>query len=96
MNLLWNVPDTLCPLCQQEEEISLHLFQNYQVARAGWFGSSWGVGMDLVAVNSSFELVNFIIKEQRLREQFAILAVCFCRANILPLEIPLKIGMHAV
>ena len=77
MNLLWNVPDTLCPLCQQEEETSLHLFQNYQVARAAGFGSSWGVGMDLVAVNSSFELVNFIIKEQRLREQSAILAVCF-------------------
>ncbi|KAM6599851.1 hypothetical protein CsatA_019460 [Cannabis sativa] len=38
--------DTKCPLCNVENEDSIHLFWRCNVARSLWFGCNWGVRVD--------------------------------------------------
>ncbi|KAF4377304.1 hypothetical protein G4B88_011139 [Cannabis sativa] len=35
--------NSLCPLCDEDEESSFHLFWQCQYAKALWFGSLWGI-----------------------------------------------------
>ncbi|KAF4352130.1 hypothetical protein F8388_011720 [Cannabis sativa] len=40
---IFPIQNSLCPLCDEEEESSFHLFWQCQYAKALWFGSLWGI-----------------------------------------------------
>uniref|UniRef100_A0A7N2M8Z7 Protein kinase domain-containing protein n=2 Tax=Quercus lobata TaxID=97700 RepID=A0A7N2M8Z7_QUELO len=52
---------TCCPLCETEEETCLHLFKNCSVAKAVWFSSSWGLFIESLNANNSFDLIKSIV-----------------------------------
>ncbi|KAF4380870.1 hypothetical protein G4B88_028243 [Cannabis sativa] len=39
----FSIQNSLCPLCDEEEESSFHLLWQCQYAKALWFGSLWGI-----------------------------------------------------
>ena len=43
---LGQVLDAKCPLCNCEEESSIHLFKECVVVKALWFGGRWNVRID--------------------------------------------------
>lgn len=44
--------ETLCPLCEIEEESGIYLFSRCLLARALWFGICWGAHVDELSLNS--------------------------------------------
>ena len=52
--------DTNCPLCDSDEESIEHLFFHCTVARAIWFGTSWVVHSNQLAINSPIEIIKLI------------------------------------
>ncbi|KAF4363059.1 hypothetical protein F8388_013423 [Cannabis sativa] len=43
---IMTLPSVLCPLCNDEEETSIHLFWQCSFAKAVWYGSLWGIRTD--------------------------------------------------
>jgi hypothetical protein len=52
--------NTYCPLCQMEEESVDHLFFKCSIARAIWFGTSWGIHSNLLSITSSKDIIKLI------------------------------------
>lgn len=52
-----------CPLCDNEDETSQHLFGTCSFARTLWFASPWGLREPLRTANSGYELVNLILNQ---------------------------------
>ena len=53
--------DAKCPLCNCEEESSIHLFKECVVVKALWFGGRWNVRIDHWPSMSIFQLVQFVV-----------------------------------
>ena len=58
---LGQVLDAKCPLCNCEEESSIHLFKECVVVKALWFGGRWNVRIDHWPSMSIFQLVQFVV-----------------------------------
>ena len=50
-----------CPLCEKENESTIHLFAQCDVVRALWFWSCWGVKIEELRFENQNQLVEFII-----------------------------------
>ncbi len=50
----------LCPLCNNYEESTLHLFFQCSISRSIWFGLSWGVHPDILNVHRCEDVVKLL------------------------------------
>ena len=53
--------DGSCPMCNSALETSLHLFTVCLFTKSLWFQSHWGVRIDLLALGSTSDFVNFLL-----------------------------------
>ena len=53
--------DPSCVLCGSEPESAIHLFFHCQVARAIWFGCSWGIRMDKMNIASNEDILKVVL-----------------------------------
>lgn len=53
--------DTRCPLCHSEVETIFHLFCMCLVSRATWFGTCWGIHLDVLVVSDYVDLAKLVI-----------------------------------
>ena len=53
--------DPSCVLCGSEPETTTHLFFYCQVARAIWFGCSWGIRTDKMNIASNEDILKVVL-----------------------------------
>ena len=53
--------DKLCPLCMAANESVVHLFLQCTIAKALWFGNSWGVISESLLITDERQLIEFIL-----------------------------------
>lgn len=56
-----HLDNSLCPLCEQEDEDELHLFQRCYFMRMAWLGNNWGFRIGTLKVESVVELLNLLL-----------------------------------
>jgi hypothetical protein len=61
LSKILNQLDIRYPPCSNEQETTLHIFQQCEVAKAVWFGSAWGLRINNLQVNHPKQLIEFFI-----------------------------------
>uniref|UniRef100_A0A803P4U5 Reverse transcriptase domain-containing protein n=1 Tax=Cannabis sativa TaxID=3483 RepID=A0A803P4U5_CANSA len=60
IGMVFNIPCTLCPLCDEEMESSFHVLWQCNFAKAVWFGSLWGIRTNLSQCGNWSEWLDWV------------------------------------